>query len=540
MRPTVIRMRLPLASLPSVARPGLLLPALVLAPALSAQGFEDHKLVPSDGLAGDAFGASVATDGVLVAVGAPRADDRGPDSGSAYVFDAGSGAQGLEFVPLDGAAGDRFGASIAVDGSRVVVGAPQHDEVGVGSGTAYVFDTTTGLQVLELQPTGAAAGDGFGTSVAIDGGLVVVGALDGAFLFDAATGQQLVELVPDGGLPVGGTGVAVIAGGFGQAVDLDADSARIAVGAKTANGASLYAGAAYVFDTAGDELQRVSIGAPWNQFGGSVGIDGDRLVVGAKYASPNGKDSGQAYLFDALSGSLTQSLVPSDGHIFAHFGSAVAADGPHVVVAAEQDNGAGFAAGAVYLYDAQGSFVTKLFTSDAASNDELGEVVAVADGVVTAGASRDDDLGSGSGAAYVFGAAGTVSPMTGCLGNAGTLDHVGGLALAGQTLSFRMDDAQPGATQAVLAISGAPAPGWPGCGVDLGSWGEALIDASLLLFTTTAPWTGSPVDLAVPVPPLAGLAGAPLYLQGALLAPASALEPVRLTDGLQVVLGGYL
>ena len=370
---------------------------------------------------------------------------------------------------------------------------------------------------------------------------VAVGARGGAYLFDAATGQELEQLVPAGGPPVGGSGVAVIDGGFGLAVDVGAD--RVVVGARTANGSSLYSGAAYLFDTGGNELHKLNGGPAWSHFGGSVGIDGDTVVIGARYASPNGKDSGAAYLFDAFTGQQTKTLVPNDGHTFAEFGSSVGVDGQHVVVGAEQDNAGGFSAGAAYLYGAQsGDPVVKLGVSDGAPLDDLGGAVAVGGGVLVAGAARDDDLGDASGAAYVFDAAGTATAMAECFGNDGTLTQVGGIPVAGQTLVYRVDGAQPGATQALLLVSGAPAPGWPACGVDLGGAGELLVDLAPAsqLFTAAAPWAGSPVDFPVAVPPLSGLVGFHFYVQGAFLAPFSPLEPVRLTHGLEVVLGGYL
>ena len=87
----------------TAALAGLLLTCLT--PALDAQWSEQHKLLPDDGLAGDLFGSAVATDGALVAVGAPSADDLGASSGAAYVFGAQLGAQQLELLPSNGAAG---------------------------------------------------------------------------------------------------------------------------------------------------------------------------------------------------------------------------------------------------------------------------------------------------------------------------------------------------------------------------------------------------------------------------------------------------
>ena len=146
-----------------------------LAPAATAQGSDHHKLLPLDGLAGDEFGTAIAIDGPLVAVGAPRADDLGLDSGSAYLFGSLNGTQLLELVPTGGAAGDRFGTSIATQAGVVVVGAPYAASGGTSTGAAYVFDATTGLQLFELLAGDGAAGDEFGCAVALDDGLIVVG-----------------------------------------------------------------------------------------------------------------------------------------------------------------------------------------------------------------------------------------------------------------------------------------------------------------------------------------------------------------------------
>ena len=99
---------------------------------------------------------------------------------------------------------------------------------------------------------------------------------------------------------------------------------------------------------------------------------------------------------------------------------------------------------------------------------------------------------------------------------------------------------QAGATTALLALSTAAAPGWPTCGLDLGSAGELMLDlspASLLPLVAKA-YAGSPLPVDVTVPPLDGLTGLTVHAQGALLAPADPLEPLRLTGALQVVLGG--
>jgi hypothetical protein len=131
------------------------------------------KLLPVDGAAQDFFGFSVAIDGNVVAVGAPFDDDLGADSGAVYLFDAGNGVQLAKLVPEDGAAGDEFGFSVALDGTRLVVGAPLDDDGAVDAGSAYVFDVTTGAPLAKLRASDANASDGFASQVAIADSQVV-------------------------------------------------------------------------------------------------------------------------------------------------------------------------------------------------------------------------------------------------------------------------------------------------------------------------------------------------------------------------------
>ncbi|CAK0905906.1 unnamed protein product [Prorocentrum cordatum] len=206
------------------------------------------KLVASDGAALDHFGYSVAvsSDGARVVVGAIGEEDS--SSGSAYVLDGTTGERLLKLVASDGAAGDYFGVSVAVssDGARVVVGANRDDDQGTDSGSAYVLDGTTGERLLKL-----VASDGaFGYSVAVssDGARVVVGARGdddqgsssgSAYVFDGTTGERLLKLVASDG---------AAEDEFGYSVAVSSDGARVVVGAIFDNDQGTSSGSAYVFD----------------------------------------------------------------------------------------------------------------------------------------------------------------------------------------------------------------------------------------------------------------------------------------------------
>ena len=151
-----------------------------------ADATETAKLTASDGAANDYFGNSVAVDGDTVVVGAYQNDDPGFDSGSAYLFTKPptgweSTSTAAKLTASDGAAGDLFGFSVALDGDTVVVGAFRNDDNGHDSGTAYVFtEPTSGwhdaTESVKLTDPDREPDDHFGVSVALDGDTLVVGA----------------------------------------------------------------------------------------------------------------------------------------------------------------------------------------------------------------------------------------------------------------------------------------------------------------------------------------------------------------------------
>jgi len=179
--------------------------------------FEQQKLEASDAAADDRFGFSVAVDGDTAVIGAPGDDFAGgPDAGSAYVFvrseDVWSEQQKLE--ASGNRSGDIFGYSVAIEGDMVVVGAPRDEvESWIDAGAAYVFNRsdTTWAQQLRLQASDAANGDNFGDSVAIDNYRVVVGApaddhpgktnAGSAYAFDA--GMEITKKDSTDPVPVG-------------------------------------------------------------------------------------------------------------------------------------------------------------------------------------------------------------------------------------------------------------------------------------------------------------------------------------------------
>jgi outer membrane protein assembly factor BamB len=153
-------------------------------------GQQLRKLSASDASPPDNFGQSVAIDGNIAIIGAPFFGSASNPSGYAYLFDVTTGQQLFKLVPSDAAPGDHFGGSVAISGNTAIVGADFNDVTGEDTGAAYLFDVTTGQEILKLTVPNLASYNRFGSSVAIDGYRAIVGAnglgTGAAYVFDVS------------------------------------------------------------------------------------------------------------------------------------------------------------------------------------------------------------------------------------------------------------------------------------------------------------------------------------------------------------------
>jgi subtilisin family serine protease len=263
----------------------------------------------------------------------------------------------------DGDINDYFGSSLAIDGDVALVGAPGDDDNGGGSGSAYIFQRdgsgNWGEQA-KLTASDGASGDNFGHSVSVAGNVALVGVYR-----DGDNGTQ--------------------------------------------------SGSVYVYshDGSGNWTQQAKLiasdGAEYDFFGYSVSIDGDTALMGAYADDDKGNLSGSVYIFqrDGSGNWVEQSkLTASDGAANHKFGFNVAIDGDVALVGAIGDDDNGSASGSVYVFQRDGldNWIeqSKLTASDGAVLDFFGYSVAVAGNVALVGAYGDDDKGSVSGSAYVY------------------------------------------------------------------------------------------------------------------------------------------
>jgi len=377
---------------------------LSFAVATAAEANAQHELLELHALdadAGDHLGAAVALDGDRAVLGAPGNGDNGSASGSAYVFDVTTGQQVVKLLPADGASGDRFGGGVAIRGSRAVVGAPLDDDGASDSGSAYVFDADTGQELLKLVASDPATKAYLGSAVALDGSLVAVGAYGdddqgqytgAVYLFDLTTGQERFKLTASDAYHWNFFGIAV------------AVSGRYVV-AGAPNAGALGQGAAYVFDgTTGQELHvlegTVSVG-PYNVFGQALSAHANRVCIG--YTTGYLQTPGTAYWFDLVTGQDLLHLTDTSKVLSDGFGSAVSLGADLAVIAAPAADRASLDEGALCLFDlASGQELVELLPSDPAAGDGCGYAVALSGTRAVAGAPFADRPAADSGTAYVF------------------------------------------------------------------------------------------------------------------------------------------
>ena len=354
-----------------------------------------QKLVAADGAGGDEFGHAVAVSNDTALVAAHLDDGQG----SVYVYTLGPMGWSLQqkLTNPAGAADDAFGYAVALAGDTAVVGVWLDDDTYPNQGSAYVFSRsgTTWTHQAQLTASDAAAGDGFGFAVAIEGDTAVLTAP-----FD----------------------------------DLDPDHGQ---------------GSAYVFTRSGTAwTQQAKLTAAdaeeADRFGEDVALEGDTVLVGAVYddVGANGTQ-GSAYVFVGSGASWTQQaqLTASDGAAGDHFGGSVALVGDTAVVGAPTDDiDANENQGSAYVFARSGtawSEQARLTAPDGLGGDFFGIAVALAGGTALIGAF-DDDVGpnNSQGSAYVLTGSGTAWSLQQQLASSdgGAGDYFGiSVALSGDT-----------------------------------------------------------------------------------------------------------
>ncbi|HRV81254.1 MAG TPA: FG-GAP repeat protein, partial [Planctomycetota bacterium] len=361
------------------------------------------------------FGYSVATADGWRLGGAPMENRAGAQAGAAYLLDTTiPGMVEKKFTPLVRTAGQRFGWAVDVSPNIMVIGAPGQ---GAMFGEAFVFERSgeTWSQTAILSGVPGYAGDGFGSAVAIDGDRILVGApgdprsgVQSGVVYSFRRGEVLWYLEDTLQAPHTNAGDQ-----FGFA--LDADRGRVVVGAFSANIAVYNEGAAYVFEQAASGYQFTAelwapAPRPDSMFARSVGILGDRIAVGATEDHWSDVRTGSVTLYALQAGTWqVEDVVHAPDRALGNaFGYALALQPEGLIVGAPLATSAGVRSGAAYVFHPIGPRwgVTDTLQPSVtlAANDYVGVSVSIASDGAIVGAMRSCTKSYNAGAVHLFGA----------------------------------------------------------------------------------------------------------------------------------------
>jgi hypothetical protein len=327
------------------------------------------------------FGASVDISGNLVVVGVPQNDMGAQNAGRAYVFDL-AGAVPVLVATLNNPApwpDDTFGGSVAISGTRVLIGAHRDDASKTDSGTAYLFDlqsTTPSVPTAILNNPDPDPGDYFGASVALSGNRIAIGAPQEDSI-DGDAGLVYLYSLPASGIPAllgsvshplaesddlfGGSvslgGAYLAVGAFGDDTDQAGDTDG-ATGSRT--------GSALVFDVSGAVAGLVTmLNSPGELdnagYGAAVAVDGSRVLIGALGQAPGATTPGVVYAYDMSSTAPANpvAILPNPGGSGSSaFGSSLAISGKRIVVGAPTSDHSGPKQGAAHVFEPYSSRIS--------------------------------------------------------------------------------------------------------------------------------------------------------------------------------------
>jgi hypothetical protein len=379
----------------------------------------EDKLTASDGTAGNRFGSSVSVDGHRAIIGAGGSE-------AAYIFEFCSPwAEKTRLV--SGKAGDGFGSGVAISSDYALVGAYSDDDLGVNSGSAYLFKRENDSWTLgaKLIAEDGRAGDFFGATVALSGDLAVVGAFG-----DDTGGDEWVSIFGETEYTPASTGLT-----------WDKDMKKW----KNSGGAYIFLKPArswayglrpkairvstfpaQIFLLQVKKLDKdENWGESWDYVSGepvpltgvadmgeiqAYSLTAPIEITNIEFLVPctsGGPDAGSAYVFKRDGQTWTQQahLIASDGAAGDAFGISVAISDETIIVGADRDDDNGQDSGSAYVFAQDGAAwveEAKLLAKDGKKGDRFGASVAVGGNIAVVGAPHSDTTDASSGAAYVF------------------------------------------------------------------------------------------------------------------------------------------
>lgn len=320
---------------------------------------------PPTNFFGQGFGCSISISGNWAAVGAFGHHDQfeSGEYGAVFIYQRINGIWTFHQLLKAGdrASGDRFGYSVSVSGTALVVGASLADLPGkADAGKAYAFryNGNSWVQEKVMTAVDAAAEDYFGTSVALDGNLAIIGAPGKEYVNQPPTRNnegavyiwRYASFLPDWVMDYSNIWDQGIGNSkYGTSVSIDAATGMAAIGAPGHNNNKGVVAIKYRQSNPEWALTFYtnSISAA-GQYGSSVSIKGNYLAVGSPYETGVGSiaGSGRAYVYKLEFGSWNYhaDVAVTDAQNGDMIGASVSIQDPFLVVGMPGKNVNGFAA----------------------------------------------------------------------------------------------------------------------------------------------------------------------------------------------------
>ena len=373
---------------------------------------EQQKLIGSNITNFSEFGHASDIDGDWMALGAYKADS---GAGAVYMYER----QGLVWVEsqkltaLDSGAGDNFGVALDLEGNRLLVGAPMHDNSnGTNAGAAYYFsyDGSNWTQEQQITTALSQSNGGFGATVSLSGNRAAINVPNvsrsgNGFLVTYQFNGEQWSFQQQINSPSTAPPSEINTWRFARQFEMENDLIIVSDFREDDSGAAYI----YGFDMGSWQLlQRIAAldGNMGDRFGSWVSLENNTAAIGAGGVN---FEAGAVYLFSNENSLLWTEIIKltaSDSNSGGQFGqTGVVLRDNSLIVGAISNFNDNVETGALYLYEKNqlGWHETqKLVSSDGQFDDQFGISAAINDTYIAVGARFDDDSGTNTGAGYIF------------------------------------------------------------------------------------------------------------------------------------------
>jgi uncharacterized repeat protein (TIGR02543 family) len=357
--------------------------------------WQETKLVPFDGVAGDGYGQVAVFENFIV-IGSCNNREKASNAGAFYVYNTNNPNFVRKVTAYDGARDDFFGCMVSIHGDYIAASALQDDDKGSNSGSVYVYKLSDPNYVRKITAFDGRYGEYFGSEVVIYNDYLVVGSpntndyVGGIYLYKLSDTSFVRKITPSNGSE---------GGDFGNYNSISVYNNFIVVGAQQTNNINgSRAGTVYIYDIENPLYERKIVAfdgsggstfIPGDYFGSSVSVYGDYVVVGATFDNDGGQYAGSVYIYKLSDPNYVRKIYSYDAVIGGRFGYEVAIYGDYFIVGAPAFGNENIQ-GSAYLYKLSDSnFVEKLVAYDGVNRNSFGGSVAFYEDKFLISASND-------------------------------------------------------------------------------------------------------------------------------------------------------